>query len=361
MKHKLLYLTGDLRGGGLQRQLFYLLKYLDRERYRPAVAVWSYQHNDHYVGKIRNLGIPLYAMPRFASWPKKMIALRKLVREVKPEVVHSYSFYTNIAAQYASLGSHALSIGSIRSDFHAELGMGMVLGPTNVYWPRFQICNSLAASKAIARQRIFRPASQAVVRNGLDISQFPFYRSLPEVVHILSVGRLCQVKRWDRLLIALASLENQGIRFEASLAGEGALRHELEKQSEKLKINGKIKFLGFQPDVNQLLRQSTFLVHTAEHEGTPNAIMEAMACGRAVVAIEAGDVPALVEDGINGFLVPRGNQKKLEECIKTLAQSPDLCLRMGEAGRTKAEKDFCVQRLVEDTLDTYRARGWRDS
>ena len=68
MRCRLLYLVGQLRTGGLERQLFYLLQAMDRERYRPAVAVWSCC-DDTYVAQIRNLGIPLHLSPRtFSSW-----------------------------------------------------------------------------------------------------------------------------------------------------------------------------------------------------------------------------------------------------------------------------------------------------
>src|SRR3989442_294374 len=105
MNCRLLYLIGQLHTGGSERQLCYLFKAMDRERYKPAVAVWTHREEDVYVPQIRALGVPLYSFPRAFSRLAKLSALRALVREVEPEVVHSYSFYTNFAAYWATRGT----------------------------------------------------------------------------------------------------------------------------------------------------------------------------------------------------------------------------------------------------------------
>ena len=113
MRCRLFYLVGQLSAGGLERQLFYLLQAMDREHYRPTVAVWSCHENDPYVSQIRNLGVPLHLFPRTFSRYAKMAKFRRLVEKLEPEVIHSYSFYTNFAAWWATLGSTTIPIGSI--------------------------------------------------------------------------------------------------------------------------------------------------------------------------------------------------------------------------------------------------------
>jgi glycosyltransferase involved in cell wall biosynthesis len=122
-----------------------------------------------------------------------------------------------------------------------------------------------------------------------------------------------------------------------------------------------VQFLGRRSDIPDLLKDSTFLVHTADAEGCPNVVMEAMACGRAVVSTDAGDVPLLLDDGKTGFIVRRGDDETLAARIGTLIASRDLCLRMGEAGRAKAIVEFGLDTLVLKTLDAYRFAGWKDS
>jgi glycosyltransferase involved in cell wall biosynthesis len=178
---------------------------------------------------------------------------------------------------------------------------------------------------------------------------------------LIAVGRLYPEKRWDRLLKCIAVLAANGLRLSVRLVGEGPLCKELKSQAKHLGLNGLVQFLGHQDNISTLLEDSTFLAHTADEEGCPNAVMEAMACGRAVVATDAGDVPSLVEDGKTGFVVTRGDDAKLVERLATLITNRDLCCQMGEAARAKAERQFGLDRLVSETLAAYRAAGWKDS
>jgi D-inositol-3-phosphate glycosyltransferase len=88
--------------------------------------------------------------------------------------------------------------------------------------------------------------------------------------------------------------------------------------------------------------------------------MEAMACGRAVVAMEAGDISSLVENGKTGFVLRRGDDAGLIRCIMRLVANRELCQRMGKAGRIKAEREFDLKSLAQETLNAYRASGWND-
>src|ERR1043166_3239939 len=105
MKTNLLYLVGQLGVGGYERQLYYLLKTMDRERYRPIVVLWSSGTNDYYAPMIDELGVPVVKFPGGASRIEKMRTLRRLIKQLKPEVVHSYSFYTNFSAFLAARGT----------------------------------------------------------------------------------------------------------------------------------------------------------------------------------------------------------------------------------------------------------------
>jgi D-inositol-3-phosphate glycosyltransferase len=89
--------------------------------------------------------------------------------------------------------------------------------------------------------------------------------------------------------------------------------------------------------------------------------MEAMACGRAVVATGVGDTPFIVEHQKTGFVIPCGDDAALVERMARLITDRELCRHMGEASRLKAECEFGLERLVAETLAAYRAAGWKDS
>ena len=362
MRCRLLYLIGQLGAGGSERQLFYLLRAMDRHRYNPAVAVWHYCESDRYVSQIQALGVPLYDFRGACSAVSKLRAFRRLVRGLQPEVLHSYSFYTNFAAWAAADGSLTTPIGSIRGDFISERqASGQLLGRLSAHLPKTQICNSAAAQKTVGRSSWpFKPSRTYLVRNGLDTDELKPAPLPPSGSSLLAVGRLHADKRWDRLLRVASSVHAKGLRFTVRVAGEGPLLTELQSQARQLGLANVVHFLGVCDDIGRLLSESSFVVHTADTEGYPNTIMEAMAHARAVISTDVGDVPSLVEDGTTGFVVRRGDDDTFARQMTRLLTDQDLCRRMGEAGRVRAERTFGLDRLITETLDAYRAAGWKD-
>ncbi len=361
MNCRLLYLVGQLGLGGLERQLFYLIRSMDRARYKPVVAVWVNSPGDHYAREIRALNVPVVGLGDNPTRLAKLRALRSLVSAVRPEVIHSYTFYTNIAAWWAAQGTAAIPIGSIRSDFVLErAGSGKLLGRLCGRWPTTQIVNSLTAEQNAKHcTTLFRPRRIYVIRNGVDLDRFS-PRCHPQQGYILAVGNLYPVKRWDRLIRAVAFLASKDICPEVIHAGSGPLRGELEAMTKNLHVGHLVRFLGARHDIPTLLADAAFLVHTAQDEGCPNVVLEAMACGRAVVGTDAGDIPYLVEDGKTGFVVPKEDEAALTTRIATLLADRELCRRMGEAGRIKAEQAFGVDRFRSEIFAAYRAEGWED-
>jgi len=362
MKSRILYLISQLGPGGAERQLYYLLQTLDKERYKPGLVVWNFKRSDFYLSKIQEIGVPLFPLSRGLRHIQKLIELHRLIKFLEAEVVHSYSFYTNFGVWWASLGTQALSFGSVRSSAAAGLLYdGKLLGRLSARWPRVQISNShRAAGDAKARAGIFSPRKFYVVSNGVDVKQFSFAPVPGTPVKIVGIGSLVSLKRWDLLLLAADQLKRCGFIFHLSIFGEGYLRDSLAQRIAALNLADCVELPGFVDDVPKLLAQSHFLVHTSEIEGCPNVVMEAMACGRAVVATDAGDVPFVVEDGKTGFVVRRGDLASLTESMATLMTNRDLCQRMGKAGRLKVEREFSLDRLSANTLGAYRAAGWKD-
>ena len=354
---------GQLRSGGLERQLYFLLSGLNRDRYKPEVVVWSYCEDDTYVAQIRKLGIPIHGISPALPGPIKVLVFRRLVKQLRPKVIHSYSFFTNFAAWWATIGRDSIAIGAVQSDFVRDKHFpGPCLGRLSARWPRTQIFNNFAAAETAGRCRSpFVPKSRIVVQNGLDLESF---RDTPPPVEarvqILGVGSLLPVKRWDRLMLAALELKSNGVKCLIRIAGDGPLRKTLEHQAQDLGVTDYVQFLGHADNVPALLAASSFLVHTSDTEGCPNVIMEAMACGRAVVATDAGDVPYLIEDSKTGFVVKRGDDATLVKRMRSLINDRELCRRMGQAGRAKAAREFGLHRLVSETLSAYQAAGWND-
>jgi glycosyltransferase involved in cell wall biosynthesis len=229
-------------------------------------------------------------------------------------------------------------------------------------WPRAQIFNNFASAQA-AQKSIspFAPHQVFVVRNGVDLEHFkrtPLPTGCPP--KIIGIGSLTRVKRWDRLLNAAFKIKQMKFQFRIQIVGDGPVRAALEQQANELNINDCVELMGQRNDIPVLLSDALLLAHTSESEGCPNVVMEAMACGRPVVATDAGDIPSLLDDGETGFIVGQDDIDALAQRIGALLQNSALCETMSEAARRMAEKEFGLDRLVRETLTAYRNAGWSD-
>lgn len=191
-----------------------------------------------------------------------------------------------------------------------------------------------------------------VVPNGVKVSLFRQRngtggRTTPVIG---CVARLCRTKGQAILLEACSRLEKK--LGEIWLVGEdqeteGAYRIALEDHARALGILDRVKFLGHRDDVPDLLREMDVLVLPSFDEGMPLVLLEAMACGVPVVATRVGGVDELVEDGIDGLLVPPGDVAALAEAIDRLVSDPTRARDMGVAGRKKVEERFALSKTVE--------------
>lgn len=359
---RILFLVGQLAVGGLERQLYYLLQGMDRDRYRPGVVAWSSQTSDVYAPRIRALGVPLHCFSQELSPAAKLATLRRMAAALGPEVVHSFSFYTNYAAYFAAWNRPVLAIGSLRSDILADRKrVGAVLGALSGRWPHDQVSNNVSTTETMRRLRGWcKPKRVHVVRNGVDLETFRdhgFTDRRP--IDIVGVGSLIPVKRWDRVLRAVRHLKSRGFICRVRIAGEGPLLDSLRREATLLGVADEVSFVGSVADIPRLISDGMFVVHTSDIEGCPNVVMEAMACGRPVIATDAGDVPYLVSHGRTGFVVAREDEQALVDRMATLIESPALCRRMGREARLRAEQEFGMKRYVDDMMAVYHAAGWR--
>ncbi|MEP4805189.1 MAG: glycosyltransferase family 4 protein [Hyphomicrobiales bacterium] len=170
--------------------------------------------------------------------------------------------------------------------------------------------------------------------------------------NILFIGRLSAVKGAQLLLEAFASLLPKHPMARLTIVGDGEDRPNLEGQAQTLGLQEVVRFVGYrdQREVASLLKQSDMLVLPSFAEGVPVVLMEAMASCLPVIASQVAGVSELVEDNINGFVVPPGDLATLTSRLNDLLSDPEKCRQMGSKGRAKVEAEFNIEREAERLL-----------
>jgi glycosyltransferase involved in cell wall biosynthesis len=196
-----------------------------------------------------------------------------------------------------------------------------------------------------------------VIRYGfrLDGAAAPRDLGLPDGTFVVGwAGRLTEIKRPLDLVRTLAALRDRGVDATFVLLGDGELRGEVEALAAELGVTGHLRLMGYQRGLAEWHAAFDALLLTSGNEGTPVAVLEALAAGRPVVATAVGGVPDVVEDGETGFLAPAGDAEALAERLERLARNPQLRARMGALGAERVRERFGLERMVEEVEALYR-------
>lgn len=348
---KVLFVTGQLSCGGLERQLFNLAETLRNTGIDIKIASFN-RDGDFYSPRLRALGIEV----EFLSDSLLRVAqLRRLVRSWKPEVVHSFSNFTNFPAWLASYGFPAAGIGSWRSGYRASVSeYGRLRWWLNTHWPQTIVINSL---RALAEARAGMPERAkhfTVVENGINLKEFQV-RAIPSTstYELLGIGSLTKVKRWDRAVRIIRIMKDKGLPVNLSIAGAGPLREPLQRLARELRIQGSLRMLGLVEDVARLIPLYHCVIHTAESEGAPNAALEALACGRPVIAMNTGDIERILRYQEMELTVEQGNEIEMANKIENLINAPQSLERIGRANRAWIEKNYSIEHSARRMLEVY--------
>jgi glycosyltransferase involved in cell wall biosynthesis len=167
------------------------------------------------------------------------------------------------------------------------------------------------------------------------------------------VARLVPIKRHEWFLEAAVKVTQRYPGCQFLLVGDGERRQELEEFVRQLGLDGQVRFLGWQRDLERIYADLDLVALTSANEGSPVSLIEAMAAGRPVVSTRVGGVPDLVENGVAGLLVPPGDPAALAEAMTTLLADPQRRRLMGQAGRERVYPALSAQRLVRDIDQLY--------
>lgn len=202
-----------------------------------------------------------------------------------------------------------------------------------------------------------------VVNNGVSLAGIGEERdsravrgeySIPQESFVIgTVGRLESEKGHATLFQAIERLKHRIPELRVMIIGDGSLMSRLQSEAERLRIDDRVVFCGYQPDVGDLLSALDVFVLPSLTEGFGLGLAEAMARAKPTVASRVGGICDVVEHGETGFLVPPEEPEILSNAIARLWEDSALCHRMGLAGRQRVERLFSITRMTDHTVQLY--------
>jgi glycosyltransferase involved in cell wall biosynthesis len=210
----------------------------------------------------------------------------------------------------------------------------------------------VACSQAVAD--CVRESRPEVIYSGVETGSDP--PASPDCVGPLIVGvltRLIPLKNVEATIKAAACLAEREIEICVEIAGTGPSEPALRELATSLKVDQRVRFLGWQTDIHSLLKRWDVLVVSSLEEGLPVSVLEAMAAARPVVASRIGGLGELVVDGVTGTLLAPNDTDALLECLANLARDRRNLISMGREGWKRAHEHFSAEVMARRTTELY--------
>ena len=361
-RRKLLTVIESLGRGGAERLLVTTHTRLDRGRFQPAVAaLWPpYELAD----ELEALDVPVHRLdtrgPR--DLIRAVLRLRRVMRTVRPDLVHTHLFAANVAGRLAAPWSVPVVTSLHNPDYTYEDTGGVL----------FRIRRALDRWSGSRRNRLFIAVSEAVKADYelhtafRPIRVLPNYLEVdmlsrrcaavdrgrerlalgvrPDEVLVLHVGRFHKQKGQDVLLEAFAAARREEPRLRLCLVGEGAELPRARGRAEELALEDAVLFTGGVPDPAPLYAAADLFAFPSRWETFGIALLEAMAAGLPVIASRTGGIVEVVSDE-TGVLVPVEDVTPLAQALIELARDPERCAALASAASGRA-RDFDAEPSV---------------
>ena len=346
------------RGG--QNQVLLTVLGLRARGHRASLVV-------HPDGELRrraaDSGDLIFLAPRMeldltAAWK-----LSRLLRERQPDIVHAHDAHAvAMTALAISLGGAAVStrfVAARRVTFHVG---------KNAFsrWKYRQVDRFICASAFIRSILIGDgiPSDRLdVVYDGVDLTRVratPLANAhrtfwLPHGAPLVGNVAALDPDKGQRYLVDAAHLVVRKVpdaRF--LIVGQGELEHTLRHQIKHLNLEKHVVLTGFREDVLSLQKGFDVFVMCSVSEGLGTSALDAMACGRPVVATQVGGLPEVVDHRETGLLVPARDPGSLAEAIVELLQDRALREQYGNTAQERARERFSADRMIDETVEVYR-------
>jgi glycosyltransferase involved in cell wall biosynthesis len=374
---KILHFITSLKIGGAETMLYNLLSHW-KEKGDTNEHIVLYIHDGPYVEKIKNLEIPVHKVRGFFVGGGTFYELAKIVKKIKPDVIHSSLWSANLSARIVASIYKVPVICDLHGnyEFYGFLRnflekISFKLLPKTVKTKFVSVSNSIDFSF----KKRFGKFDAIIIKNGIDVCKIRKKAncgrlkkedlSLKKDDFIFgAVGRLCKIKRYDLLIKAFfLFLKNVSNRARLVIVGDGPERANLESLSKALKINPHVIFVGQQENPYRYYPIFDCFVISSDSEGMSVALLEALSFGLPIVTTCQGEKHDVITDGVNGFVLSINNVNKrnssqlLFDSFRKIYENKELANSMRKENIELVKKNYSIEIVANKYFSLYKDFG----
>lgn len=362
---RILYVITKSEIGGAQTHLMEVVRYMHRAGHDVSVVTGT---AGWLTNELTAIGVDYEVLPDLvreinpAKDIKTINSICHILEDKQPDIIHCHSSKAgivgriagaikNIPAVFTAHGwAFTSGVSPAKRIIYAAIEH-MMLGITKKV-----ICVSEFDRQLAKRWFLHNYNRVVTVHNGIVDKTFNsnIVREYSLPLKLVSVARFSHQKNNMELIKAVEQINKlYSDNLQLNMVGDGPLLSEAQAYVTLYKLENDMYFLGSRTDVDDILNQNDIFCLISNYEGLPISIIEAMRAGMPIIASDVGGVNELVQDGVNGFLIPRGNISELVEKLKYILEHKELIKFMGEASRKIYEEEYTADRMNQKILSVY--------
>jgi len=362
-KINVIHIVEELTIGGLEKILTTIVLNLDKKKYN--ISVWCLREGGFFADKLVKEGIDVKILHISTSRnPLSIYKLYRFLKSHKFDIIHTHAYSAGTIGRMSAflagvpvIISHNHSVYDYYGKFYNLVEWFLSLITDRV------ICISEVVNGFANKTQRINSKKLITIHNGIDDvcdltekSSSDLKKELGIPINhpvICTISHMEEHKGLKYLLEAASLLLQSKNDVSFLLVGEGVLKKELKILCADLKIEKNVIFAGEQSDISEILSLSDIFVLPSLREGLPLTILEAMACGKPVIATNVGGIPEIVKDGENGILVYPKDPETLYMAMNELLGDREKREKMGRIGKRVCDESFRTKTMVEKVEDLY--------
>lgn len=357
-KQKVLHVAQS--AGGVEVYLKHLVKHTEKDI--ENVLVCSKEYNEPYWNAVcKSYRLALEREIRLKEDKLSVIEIRRIIKKEAPDVIYLHSSKAGALGRVAALGmrtpvvynahgwSFSMDITKLKKSVYVTIEKTLNLVTKKI------VCISEEEKNIALKNKICKANKIQVILNGVDIPKDELEQkvSYKDVINIGMVGRLCEQKAPDIFVEMASELIKKYDNLIFTMVGDGPLVKDIREKIEQLGITDKIQITGWVDKPEIYIKDFDIGVLLSRWEGFGLVLAEYMMHKKSVVASNVGAIPSIVDDGVNGYLVPVDIVAESVIAVEKLVIDKKKREQFGMCGYDKANKLFTAKRLGEEHINLY--------
>lgn len=351
----ILFLTRTMKLGGTENVVLQLCEIL--KPFVNKIVVCSCGGVN--VEKLQNMGIKHYKIPDIACKKPAVILhtccqIRRIIKDENITLIHSHH---RMAALYTEMIAprYIIKIANAHNTFQDKKGLTRIAYKnTKLIAVGEMVKKNLTDYFEISDQQV------TVIHNAIKefnghIQAIDVLKRERELGHILigNIGRLSEQKGMQYFIEAAEIVMKSHPEARFVIVGDGEEKERLIKMVEGKNLNGNVIFLGYRPDIQNVMIQLDFIVLSSLWEGLPLTPIEAFSVGKTVIGTSVDGTPEIIRDGIDGYLVEPKRPHQIAEKIISLIEHPEVRMEMEKQAKQRYIDEFSFEKLSQQYISFY--------